>query len=211
MSWRISFLLAVVLAGCGGGDTSEIPLIRTSQEYDQVSAEVQKLTVNLITDLDATEREPTVEEVAKLRRARDLFDGMRGYRPREWGALFGAAKVNQLLGEHAKAIELYFECMKNAPIDDPAAKATGAEAAFQLSRIYERRGEFAQAVEAAKQAVRLVEVSPSYHAQLASAYLQANDEKAALKSLKRALELDPLNKRALQLEKFLKPKPKVGA
>lgn len=201
MSLRISlFAVLLILVGCRSG--SGIPLIRSSEEYDRVALEAKELSVDILTRYDLGES-LTAHDKAQLRTALDKFEGMRGFKPTEWGPYFGAAKVHMVFGEDAEALRLFHGCMINAPISDPLAKATSAEAAYLASQIHEKAGDYENAKKAALQAVTLVTVSANYYAQLGSAELQLKDEKAATKSVKKALELDPENPRALQLAKFM--------
>lgn len=203
---RTSLLLAVAFGIVGCRDSGGVPLIRTDVEYRLVAEEAKKLSEDRITRFDAGE-ELAPDDIAGLKHAADLFEGMLGFSPTLYAPYFGAGKIYFVLGNYDRAMLRLDQCFRQAPLNDPYGKATAAEAAYLISQIAEKREDYKTAANAAGQAVNLVPISANYYAQLASVQIQLKDEKNAIVNVGKALKYDPNHKRALMLAKFLTLKP----
>lgn len=180
-----------------------MPLIRSGAELGGVSRKAKELSEEAFVRFDAGET-LTPDEKKNLRLASMQFEGMAAFDSKAFGAFFGAGKCYFILEEYERAANRFEHAATGAPLSDPAGKATAAEAKYLASICYERLNNFVLAADSAKTAVDLVPIAAQYHSQWASAELQLNNEKEARKHLAEALKLNPEDKRALQLQRFLK-------
>lgn len=208
MLWRTkylafaSLLATLFIVGCGGESEPDVPLIRTASEFNTVNKEAQAIAEPIFLRV----REPdelTVADKVKLERAVALFEGLIGFQSDLYLPFMGSGRGHFLLGKNKLAIDRLRRCIQLAPVDSPEGKATAAEAYYLGSKIYEAEPDYTSAEEAAKQAVKLIEISPDYWAQLASCEVQLNKLKEARSHIQEALKLDPNNTRAVGLEKLL--------
>lgn len=144
------------------------------------------------------------EEKRNLKLASFQFEGMAAFNPKLFSAYFGAGKCYFILDEFERAADRFERAATFAPLDRPEGRLTAAEAKHLASKCYERLGRFDLAADSAKTSVDLVPEAPHYHSQWASSELELGNEAEAKKHLAKALELDPNDKRARQLERLLK-------
>lgn len=195
---------AMLLLGVGGcqSSESEIPLIRTGSEFNQVRDEAQKLAEPIFLKY----REPgeyTAKEKSDLKRALNLFEGLIGFQSNAYPLFMGSGRAAYLLGKNDLAIDRLRRCIQLSAPTDAASRVTAAEAYYLGSRIYESEPDFPSARQAALQAVKLMPRSPDYLSQLASCQIQMNEVAEASKNLRSALAVDPGHPRAKALQKLL--------
>jgi tetratricopeptide (TPR) repeat protein len=214
MWWRVRNLWLFVLIALMGCRTKvdEVPLIRTGAEMGQVAERARTLSERTFLKFDSGQA-LSEEEKKDLRIASMQFEGILGFDPKAFNAFFGAGKAYFILEENERAADRFERAASTAPLNDTFGKQTAAEAKYLASICYERLGRYDLAADSAKTATDLVPIAPQYYAQRASAALQLNQEKAAREFIAKALKLDPTNRKALLLAKFLKltdtahPKP----
>lgn len=196
----VASCLALTIPGCSrGGDT---PVYTSAGEFEENLAEVERVSRPVF---EKAERgEPIGEhDKSELRAAIRIFRGLYAYRPNMYTFPFAIGKAYQLMDDDVQAMKFFNETAELIETStDAAARATLAETNYLAVDSLIRLGKYEDALEAARRAVMLNGRSANYNAALASAYLQLRQEKDAEESLKRALELEPGNRRALALAKL---------
>ena len=135
---------------------------------------------------------------------------MDAYRPMMASLFFISGKVHRILGEDEVAEQMFRQCVlgidrqtTDQPQNAVALRATGAEAAYQLSLLRFDRHDYRDALEQATIAVKAEPQSSLYHTALGSALTQLRRTEEAKKELGIALRLDPRNARAAGLLRLL--------
>lgn len=202
-AWPV-VVIVLALAGCrGGSGGSGVPVIRTVQQYDQVRVQAWDLAKN---GLQAFEEgvPPGGTTEQDLKRAAELYRGMVDFAPASYGAHYGLAKIATALGDPDEALRHFEQALTLALRDErPAAQDVAAECHDGIARIVVLRGDAARAEAEARLALQHRPEQPNYMATLASALVQSGQIDEAKELVKRALEAEPRNRRALALAAFL--------
>jgi tetratricopeptide (TPR) repeat protein len=197
------FLLTALIFVFGCGKSSDIPIIASGAEYQDRLAKAQRLSADILEKYENGEA-LTEADKAKLREAQKEFAGLIAFAPNNFGAYFGASKIEYALGRPEAAFGHMQKFIELAPADPIAdVKRLLAEAHFVVAKAYEDQGEFELVMRNAEQSVKYFR-SPDYLAMLASALLREGREEAAHKLVDEALKADPEHSRAKQLHSLMK-------
>lgn len=200
MSWRVSVIGLLVLAGCQGKDTV---VVRSPSQYLDLVEEVRLLTEKRFERADAGETMSELDKKA-LERAATIFDGLVAFDPRAMGPIVGSGKTYLLLERPdlaAQRLALVAKALPEKP--EPEIRLLAAEGYALLSQSLFDLKRYADAVVAARKARMMSPSNANYAVAEASALLQTGDETKAHEVIHQALSLDPNNRRALQLDRFI--------
>ena len=209
----MAFVGALAVALLLSNQTAPLPqggtAIASASEYQDAMSKMTDLSKSRLEAYDQG-KALTADDKAKLREAGGIVDRMNAYLPLMATLRFVSGKIHHILGEDEVAEQMFRQCtfdypaQANAqPADAAAIRATGAEAAYQLSLLLVNRRDFKGALEQADAAVKAVPQSSLYHTARASALNELRRTDEAKIELFMALRLDPSNKRAASLLKFL--------
>lgn len=197
----LSAILICMISGCGRG--TEFPVITSGKEYEDILAEVERLSKPVFQKSDRGEDLEDGDR-ANLRESMRMIRGLLAYRPDAYSLQFAMGKAHQILGEDEEAIQRFEEAMAFLQsLEDPELRALRAETQYLASISLERLKQFESARVAAGQAVEFAPDNPNYLAALASAEIQDRNIERARALLTRALAADPNHRRALQLLRLI--------
>jgi len=192
------------------------PVIRSNAEASDYLARAEALSSKLLEKVAAGDS-VNDNEKDNLREAANIFKGVTAYDPTKFGPYFGEGKIRYAIGEYQTAFDLMQQAIVLAPPPNPKPSLeviqAVAEAHYISSRCLFFLGRYSEAVQAASLAMTMAPSSPDYMIAKASALIEdkSSDEKevkaredTAKLLVVKALGLDPQNKDALRLAKFLK-------
>lgn len=204
--FRAWMLLAVcacaVFAASGCTRGNDTPVFTSEGEFrDNLKVAESK---SLTAFLKADRGEPLNEEdKANLRAAIRIFQGLYAYKPNLYTMPFAMGKAYQLLGDDAEAMNHFnVAAAILEKSTDEFAKNTLAETNYLAVDSLIRKQQFEAALAAAQRAVSMNPKSANYQAALAAACLQLGKEEEAESAVRKALELDASNRRAIGIAKL---------
>lgn len=224
----LALAIALLMVGCG--KKPDIPVIASGAEYSDILDEAEKLSRAPLERYEKGE-ELSKEDKDNLQEALRKFEGLVAFLPDQFGAYFGAAKIQMALGAPEKALVHFQGFIEYAPAN-PADqfKPALAEAHYSLGTIFEDLGQFDLVKANAEKAVEYSRANANYLSLLSSVKLRDKDgliesmkkfkdpkelqalknaaedlEKEAHRLVDEALAIDPSNGRAKQLHSMMLP------
>jgi len=204
-------VLAVAIAVSGVlwyaqcNSSNAVPVYHSEVEYVAAAKQFEALTSKSFDKVDHNQALSDPEK-EKLREGTVVIEAMIGYHPEIYANYYLAGKIHYALGEYNEALSRFNECvgtMKRPEDDQEYYTQTLSDAHYLASLCYFNLQKFRQAADQAQLAVQYEPKAPLYLIAESSANLQLGNEKTALALIKRALELDPKNERALQIYRLL--------
>ncbi len=199
----IGLFAALALCGCGSSNSGDVPVLRSGTEYQQTLVEAQKLSQ---AHIEAFRNGEELDERAKseLKRARVLFQALLEYNSQNVAPVFGAAEIDNALGDLDSAARNYRQTINLMPANPSnSVIALVAEAHNQLANILILQNKYRDADVEASAAIQLVPNHAPYLATLASAKVQEGEKADAFRLCTKALSIDSTNSRASDILKLL--------
>lgn len=204
LAWLVGIVFAAaVLTGCTGGKDASVPVIRSGSEYTDELGQIEKLTRAPLEKFDTGEPLTEIEK-ADLKTAEIKLKGLISFRPETFALYFLQGRIDQVQGEHDKAIDQYrmaVERMWN--LKNPDVVATLGETYYRASQSAVMIGNLPMAAAQIDDALKNSPENPIYLTQHAGILLQMEDRKGAEAALDRALKIDPEYERAKDLKKLI--------
>ncbi len=178
-------------------------MLRNAEEYVATLAEIERLTRGPLV-AHASGEELTPAQIADLRAAALLTEGLIGFDPRNYPPHLLKGEIRAALGEDESAEQAYSQAVVILPEPTrPEDKIAIGRAFSELSRIAFGRNDLTSARNSAERAVQLAPGSPDALVNLASVLVQDKEVVRARELLDRALKVDPQNARARQLLRLI--------
>jgi Flp pilus assembly protein TadD len=151
-------------------------------ELDQIAPAMQNMTIALQLDPDFSTNWSNAG-VLYLRNgdqaaAERAYDKALTLDPQDTSALANMANLEQIQGNHARELE-FRKRLESQQLSDPFYY-------FLQAQGYEHDGNYVQAIEQYKHAIRLHDGEPRFYAALSQAYLLSGDKQQAMRALNRA-------------------------
>lgn len=207
---NFSILLLASLALLSGGcsrkaDPTATPVFVNEEDYNGALTKAEELSAKILQNYELG---GTLQpgDVDKLRESRRLIRGAVAYMPQEFAPHVLDGRICLALGDYPSAkIALeqglfYFP----SPIVNPDAKRLYAETCHFLGETCLFMKDQAGAEKAAEAGLKQLPGNPELLTMKASAQIQQKKYKEAQASIALALKSDPVNERALALQKLLK-------
>lgn len=179
-------------------------------QYESYSNEALKLSKAPLAA--AQENEPLTDKQKKdLQQSADYYEAMNQFNPIAIEPYFMCGKIYRILERNDVARERFEQAIANGETGIRQAKANGnqnredairltlAEARAEYSELLVQTGEFTEALNQADEAVKTVPNSADYLVARASASIQLKKLTQAKADLGIAIQLDPKNKKAIDL------------
>lgn len=182
------------------GGRTDVPLIRSEQEYQQTLQEAQRLAVPALSAVDLG-NEPTPIQRADLETAEKMYEGIVAYKPTAFGPHATAGRIDQVLGDADRAIVHFQQAMLNKPANPSAdTRHVIAVTHYFFSLALFDRQLYGDAAAEARIALLTDPKNPDFLTALASALLQKGTKDGAETAVQKALAIKPDHKRAKQLD-----------
>ena len=217
----VAFIGLLAFALLASNQTAPVPqgygkAILNDTQYEEVFNRMQALSKDRLVAYDAG-RPLSTDDLAKLREAGNLVDLMDTYRPLMASYFFLSGKIHHVLGEDEIAEQMFRQCvlgmdrqMADQPQAAPILRATGGEAAYQLSQLLFLRHDYKGALEQAQLAVLATPTDARYHVAVASALNELRRTDEAKGELTKALGFDPKNAQAASLLRLIQHSSQTG-
>lgn len=211
LDWGFAALLASIVVsgnvGCGKGP--DVPVIASGAEYSDLLDDAEKLSR---APLEKFEQKETLAAADRenLAKALKIFEGLIAFLPDQFGAYFGAGKIEMALDRPENAFPHFKKFIELAPSNpDEQFKPALAEAHYSVATIQETLANGPEDLELVKvnaeRAYELIPQNANYLTLLASVRLREKKDEEAHKLVDAALALDPSHGRAKQLHSMMLP------
>lgn len=214
----VGFLAIAILLS---NRTASIPgvgeVILNDAEYNDAKAKMEDLSLARVDSFEAGQP-LSKDDFEKLREASKLLDKMDAYKPEYATTFYLSGKIHHILGEDQIAVERFRQSLYNVPLDVAERKAIAgqiydmsADANYHLSLLLLQQHDLKGAFEAADAAVKGVPSTSLERGRRLSVYLTARASAenelrqlpAAKADLIQATKLDPMNRQASSLLRFV--------
>lgn len=206
MSWRISPLIAAaaICLGCQQDSEAGPPIIRTHRDYAETSNRVADLATDLIV-LSAQGTKLTDDQVARLREAKRLAEGLIGFDPKSFPGYYLLAKLHRALGERKEADTNYLLAFQRIPTKDISVDglAAAADLYYDYATFLFEDGQYQDAHAYAVQAVQMAPENADYLATAASVKIELRKTAEAKDLVDKALKINSRQGLALRLRRLL--------
>lgn len=178
-------------------------VVTNAQEASKTLAKIRDLTEEPLLKANAgTDLEPG--DLTKLEEALPLSQALVDFDPTQIGTVSLRGKIEMALGKTDAAEATYRQAIKLAPADrSPEISYLVADLHNELGKIAFERQNHKAALEEIGQAVALVPNEVRFLNNLASVQIEADQIDQARNTIKQALQLDPKNADALDLQKLI--------
>ena len=193
------FAGGVFIRGWGNSEM-EVPIIRTSDQYDALVIQVEKLSKAPLEKSD--DASLTVQEEHDLRVAAIKVKGLIGFMPQRYSNYLLAGKISFLLQDYPTAQTYFYQCIEQpwTPDEDKTVYIQSyAETHYMLSKCLFLQHIYQKAADEAQMASRMEPMSDQYKLAEAEAEAQLGHDTAAAGILKDAYKINPNNTRVVAL------------
>lgn len=196
----------MLTVGCGKPDPSSPVVLANNDQYAEANKAAAGLAAGPFEKIDAGE--PLKDEDRRaLRDAIRDWDGMVAFAPDRPAPLFTSGQAKAALGDYNGAIRSFQQFITSVgpSPEQPDVRVMAADAHYLTGTSKVALKDYAAAVTDFNAALALEPSRPEYLAERAGAELQLGRKGDAGADLRKALAIDPSNRRAQGLSKLIRP------